>query len=188
MERIIISYVIAILYALFEMYMNRQQRKTVKVERKGDRNSLLVMTFSIAIGYFLCFSFAFARPGRINNEKDMLIAGMIVILIGFIIRAFSIIQLKKYFTYTVSEVKDHQLIDSGLYKYIRHPGYLGQLLVFTGVSLLLSNWISSVLMLVSVIPGYLYRIRVEELFMSRQMGTIYDEYRKRTKKLIPGIF
>ncbi len=63
-----------------------------------------------------------------------------------------------------------------------------KIFVSYAISILLSNWISVASMLISIIPGYLYRIRTEEIFMSRQMGSQYEEYRKRTKKLIPGIF
>ena len=42
--------------------------------------------------------------------------------------------LRQYFTYSVAKVEDHKLIETGLYKNIRHPGYLGQLLIFLGIS------------------------------------------------------
>ena len=96
--------------------------------------------------------------------------------------------LKSHFTYTVTKIENHELIETGLYKYIRHPGYLGQLLIFTGIAVSLSNWLSILLMIIPVLAGFLYRIKVEEKFMIRQLGEQYKEYQKRTKKIIPAIY
>jgi protein-S-isoprenylcysteine O-methyltransferase Ste14 len=100
----------------------------------------------------------------------------------------SIIRLKQQFTYTVTKIENHELIETGLYKIIRHPGYLGQLIIFLGTSVCLSNWLSILLMIIPVLSGYLNRINVEEKFMVQQMGQKYLDYRKRTKRLIPGIY
>jgi protein-S-isoprenylcysteine O-methyltransferase Ste14 len=188
MERLLAIYVISIAYAFFEMSINFRKRKSVKVVLKGDQGSLRFLTISIAVGYFLCFTFAYTKYGRIELKNLMLLAGAVLIIAGLIIRIISIRQLKQYFTFTVSKVKGHTLIDNGLYKHIRHPGYLGQLIIFTGISVLLSNWLSILAMVLPVLAGFLYRIRTEEKFMAEQMGQVYLDYRQRTKKLIPGIF
>jgi protein-S-isoprenylcysteine O-methyltransferase Ste14 len=96
--------------------------------------------------------------------------------------------LKKQFTYTVTKIENHELIETGLYKNIRHPGYLGQLIIFLGISTCLSNWLSILLMIIPVLLGYLNRINIEEKFMVEQMGQKYLDYQKRTKKLIPTIY
>jgi protein-S-isoprenylcysteine O-methyltransferase Ste14 len=96
--------------------------------------------------------------------------------------------LRQYFTYSVAKVEGHQLIETGLYKNIRHPGYLGQLMIFLGLSISLSNWLSILLMMIPVAIGYIYRIRVEEKFMVDQLGEDYLNYQKRTKRIIPMIY
>jgi len=96
--------------------------------------------------------------------------------------------LKKHYTWTITKTENHELIETGLYKYIRHPGYLGFLIVFLGISTALSNWLSIVLMMVPVLVGIMNRIRIEETFLIEQMGEKYLTYQKRTKKLIPNIY
>ena len=88
----------------------------------------------------------------------------------------------------MTEIENHELIETGLYKYIRHPGYLGQLVIFLGISTSLSNWLSVLFMIFSVLIGYAYRITIEERFMKKQMGQKYIDYQKRTKRLIPLIY
>jgi protein-S-isoprenylcysteine O-methyltransferase Ste14 len=75
-----------------------------------------------------------------------------------------------------------------MYKWIRHPGYLGQLIIFEATAIALANWLSVILMFIPVFIGYYYRIRTEEKFMMDQWGMKYTEYQKRTNRLIPGIF
>jgi len=113
---------------------------------------------------------------------------MTLFVVGFIIRIHSLLTLKQYFTYSVAKVEDHKLIETGLYKLIRHPGYLGQLIIFIGISTSISNWLSIAVMMISVTLGYLYRIKVEEGFMLEQLGKEYLDYQKRTKRIIPKIY
>jgi protein-S-isoprenylcysteine O-methyltransferase Ste14 len=85
-------------------------------------------------------------------------------------------------------VENHKIIETGLYKFIRHPGYLGQLIVFIGISTSISNWLSILVMMIPITLGYFYRIKVEERFMLEQLGEDYLNYQERTKRLVPMIF
>jgi protein-S-isoprenylcysteine O-methyltransferase Ste14 len=111
-----------------------------------------------------------------------------VIVIGLVIRIQSILTLKQYFTYSVAKIENHKLIEIGLYKCIRHPEYLGQLIIFIGISTSLSNWLSIVLMIIPIAIGYIYRIIIEERFIIEQIGEDYLNYINRTKRLIPMIY
>ena len=88
----------------------------------------------------------------------------------------------------MAKIENHKIIESGMYKSIRHPGYLGQIVIFIGISTSMSNWLSIVLMMIPIALGYGYRIEVEERFMTEQMGEYYLNYKNRTKRLIPMIY
>ncbi|MGE5409374.1 MAG: methyltransferase family protein [Clostridiales bacterium] len=179
---------IAYLYGIFEYYISFRQRKEIKVVSKGDKGSLWVLFISITIGYLLSFSVAATRIGRIYHWNILFVLGILIIIIGLIILIISIKTLRQYFTYSVTKAENHKIIEKGFYKFIRHPGYLGQLLIFTGISISLSNWLAVILMLLSTLIGYLNRIRVEEKFLIEQIGIKYSDYQMRTKKLIPKIY
>jgi isoprenylcysteine carboxyl methyltransferase (ICMT) family protein YpbQ len=51
--------------------------------------------------------------------------GLLLILIGVVIRWSAVLTLKKYFTVDVKILEDHKLIRSGVFKYVRHPSYFG---------------------------------------------------------------
>ena len=96
--------------------------------------------------------------------------------------------LAAYFTYQVEIQADHRLVEEGLYQRIRHPGYLGQLLVFLGVGLALANWLSIVGLLVPVTVGFVWRIRVEEAALRVRFAERFDGYCRRTRRLIPWLY
>jgi protein-S-isoprenylcysteine O-methyltransferase Ste14 len=186
--KIIVIIAVSYLYGFFEVFMNLRQRSKSKVTTSSDKSSLWWLYGLITLGYALSFSIGATRIGRIHDWNTFFVVGMALFVIGFTIRIHSLLTLKQYFTYSVAKVEDHKLIETGLYKYIRHPGYLGQLIIFAGISISLSNWLSILLMMIPVTLGYFYRIKVEERFMLKQLGEDYRSYQERTKRLIPMIY
>jgi protein-S-isoprenylcysteine O-methyltransferase Ste14 len=185
--KLIVIISISYLYGAFELFMNRVQKKKSNMIRSEDKGSLWILTLSITVGYLLSFSIAATKLGRMPHWNTWFCIGLALILTGLIIRITSILTLRHSFTYTVSQVENHRLIEKGLYKRIRHPGYLGQLIVFLGIPFALSNWLSVVLMMAPVLLGYINRIRIEEKFLEKQMGEPYLDYKTRTHQLVPKV-
>jgi protein-S-isoprenylcysteine O-methyltransferase Ste14 len=186
--KLILIIAFSILYGFFEIFMSRRLRSKRNISKSGDKGSIWLLIISISIGYWLSFLIASTRIGRIYHWNTFFVIGSILEIIGLIIRVTSILTLKQQFTYSVTKIENHELIETGLYKNIRHPGYLGQLIIFLGISITLSNWLSVLLMIIPVLLGYLNRINVEEKFMVEQMGQKYIDYQKQTKRLIPAIY
>jgi protein-S-isoprenylcysteine O-methyltransferase Ste14 len=168
--------------------MNFRQRGQGQLRTAGDKGSLWALYGLITLGYFLSFAIGATKTGRVYPWGTFFAIGVALVVPGFIIRIHSMWTLKRYFTYSVAKVADHQLVETGLYKAIRHPGYLGQLLIFLGISISLSNWLSILAMMIPIAIGYGYRIKVEERFMLEQLGEDYLNYQKRTKRIIPLIY
>lgn len=83
--------------------------------------------------------------------------------------------------------KEHQLIDHGVYKYIRHPMYAAIWLYCIAQILLLHNVIAGWSALVSF--GLLYFLRVprEEQMMLDEFGEEYQAYMRKTGRILPPI-
>lgn len=188
--KVIIIIAFSYIYGFFELFMGLRQRvkRDKDIVQSGDKASIWILIIFIAIGYFLSFRIGMTKIGRIYHWNTFFAIGALLTIVGLVIRIKSILTLRQHFTYTVTKIEHHELIETGLYKTIRHPGYLGQLLIFTGVATAMSNWLSIVLMMIPVLIGFVYRIRVEEQFMMLQMGQKYIDYQKRTKRLIPWIY
>ncbi len=79
------------------------------------------------------------------------------------------------------------LVETGLYKYIRHPLYSSLIYLGMGAFLKDVSVVSSIVMIILVINFYL-TAKEEELFNIKQFGCEYEEYMKRTKMFIPFLF
>jgi protein-S-isoprenylcysteine O-methyltransferase Ste14 len=186
--KIIVIIAVSYLYGFFEVFMNLRQRRKNNATTTHDKGSLWLLYGLITLGYALSFSIGATKIGRVYPWNTFFAIGMALVVIGFIIRIHSIRTLKQYFTYSVAKVENQKIIATGLYKFIRHPGYLGQLMIFLGISISVSNWFSILLMMIPVSIGYLYRMRIEEKFMSEQLGEEYLIYQEHTKKIIPLLY
>lgn len=147
-----------------------------------------MLIISISSGYLLAFSIGATKVGRIYRWNLLFTVGAILVLVRLMIRIGAILALRNQFTYTVTKIEEHKLVETGLYRYIRHPAYLGQLLIFIGIAVSMSNWLFVLAMIICISFGYFYRIKTEENFMVAQFGEKYVSYMKKTKKLIPGIY
>jgi protein-S-isoprenylcysteine O-methyltransferase len=113
---------------------------------------------------------------------------MIVMIAGQLLRWWSIATLGRLFTVNVAIREGHQLIDSGPYRYIRHPAYTAILLFHVGAGLCLCNALSLIALTVPTTLVLLNRIRVEEDVLLSGLGDRYRGYMTRTKRLIPGLY
>jgi protein-S-isoprenylcysteine O-methyltransferase Ste14 len=80
------------------------------------------------------------------------------------------------------------LIDSGPYRFIRHPSYTGSLVAVLGFALSFANWASLLTIFVPSCAVTLWRIHIEEEALIGALGEGYRGYMQRTKRLIPLIY
>ncbi|NER15528.1 hypothetical protein GWK08_18885 [Leptobacterium flavescens] len=85
------------------------------------------------------------------------------------------------------EVKSDFLVERGIYKWIRNPMYLGILLFYIPTVISQPQLIKWGLY-ISLIIILLLKIYREEHFLSQKFGEQFGNYKKRTSRLIPGIF
>ena len=114
--------------------------------------------------------------------------GVAMILIGGLIRIYSRKELGRFFSFEVVIQKDHKLVKKGLYKYVRHPMYLGMLFIFFGLAISLNSFYGVLALVVFYIPALLYRISSEEGLLMKEFGNQYLDYMEKTKKLIPKVY
>lgn len=85
------------------------------------------------------------------------------------------------------EIKDnHELIEKGPYKLIRHPAYAGNILQAVGIPLILNAYCSLSISTVLIFL-FLYRLKLEEETLIREVKG-YRDYTKRTCRLIPKVW
>ncbi len=71
---------------------------------------------------------------------------------------------------------------------LRHPSYLGLLLVFSGLGMAYGNWLSMLALVLAVLAGLVNRIRVEEAALSLTLGAAHTDYAASRKRIIPFVW
>jgi protein-S-isoprenylcysteine O-methyltransferase len=154
-----------------------------------DRGSLGVLwrVEMISIGCGIVAAFRFPA-GAMPAHHLVYLFGICVLVLGLVLRVYSILYLGRFFTINVAIAADHRLIDSGPYRFVRHPSYTGALMLFLGLGLGIGNWLSVALIIIPVFLALRWRMQIEEAALSEALGETYRRYMQRTKRLLPMIY
>jgi len=79
-----------------------------------------------------------------------------------------------------------RIVDSGPYRWVRNPMYLGHLIFFAGIAITLASWIAVGVLLVHVF-WFDRRVREDEGRLEELFGEPYRAYCRRVKRWIPGL-
>lgn len=115
--------------------------------------------------------------------------GIIMIIIGEIIRKTAIITAGRSFTHLIkiNHEEHHGLVTHGVYRLMRHPSYCGFLIWSVGTQVMLCNPISTVMFMVVVWRFFAQRIPYEEHFLKQFFGVEYLEYAESVASGVPFV-
>ncbi|MFX1284800.1 MAG: methyltransferase family protein [Promethearchaeota archaeon] len=116
------------------------------------------------------------------------IIGNLVLIFGGILMIWSRLLLGPYGTPKIVIKDHHQLITHGVYRYIRHPLYLGYILLLFGYTFAFGSLFSSCLIIGFMLPLTKSRMDLEEKLLLANLGEKYNNYMRQTKRLIPKIY
>jgi protein-S-isoprenylcysteine O-methyltransferase Ste14 len=138
---------------------------------------------------FLLYAVKNLTPGSFDLPRYSVIIGGLLIGAGIWVIVYSLRFLKTFRwmghnVFGVSSEKDG-LVQEGIYKYIRHPTYLGAILIFYGIFFIIP-W---VIILIGVVSFHIYIVlihsKVEEKELIRRFGDAYLEYMNQTSGFVP---
>lgn len=81
-----------------------------------------------------------------------------------------------------------RLYTLGLFRYSRHPNYFGDLLSFSGICLLCGRWVTAVVPLLMLMGFVFVNVPVLDVHLRQHYGTEFDEYARKTHRLIPFLY
>jgi protein-S-isoprenylcysteine O-methyltransferase Ste14 len=156
--------------------------------REDRTNRWVVVAFTL-IGLLLGFFPAYTdRIGFWTIDGDSLRwVGVALYVAGGALRLWPVFVLGNRFSGLVAIQPGHTLVTGGIYRLIRHPSYLGLLTNALGWALAFRS-VVGVLLAAALIPVLVARIHAEEALLQSEFGNEYEAYRKRTARLIPGIY
>jgi protein-S-isoprenylcysteine O-methyltransferase Ste14 len=156
---------------------------------REDRSNRWILLPLLTIGLLSAFLPAYTeRRGWWTVGGDTVRwLGFSLYVSGGALRIAPVFVLGRRFSGLVAIQPGHELVTNGIYGRVRHPSYLGLLIMGLGWALTFRSGVGVVLAGL-VIPPLLARIRSEEALLQSQFGEEYDSYRRRTSRLIPGIY
>ena len=171
--------------------MVASKRKAPKLTSKAaDRGSYLLLMLLLWIGIAADFMLSFILPQASirSHRAEVFFIGIAIMYAGMALRLYSMSILGRYFTFQVAIHTDQPVIEAGPYRYIRHPSYTGALITLTGLGLALGNWAGLIALLFCMSVGYGYRMPIEESALVASIGKPYEDYLRRTHRLIPYVY
>lgn len=176
------------IYAISEVCL-ALARRAGKRSVSRDRGSLLILWSVILVSIWLSVSCAWWFPNATLPHRGVFyFIGLGLFLGGIVLRWYSIWYLGRYFTVDVAIAHEHRVIDSGPYRFIRHPSYTGALLALLSFGFGLGNWMSIFVVMGPITAAFLWRIHIEESALAEALGESYRLYMQRTKRLVPFLY
>jgi protein-S-isoprenylcysteine O-methyltransferase Ste14 len=133
------------------------------------------------------FTLAILYQPILPQNEYWKIGGLILCAGGLLFALSARIWLGSNWSGRVTIKENHELVQSGPYRITRNPIYTGFLLAFLGCSMslgLLKGYIGILLLFACL----MLKISMEETYMHEVFGGQWQAYRRRVKRLIPGIF
>jgi protein-S-isoprenylcysteine O-methyltransferase Ste14 len=182
-------YAVFLTFALLELRV----RLRTRLNRSGsgaDRNSRLLVYVAVVAGMLGGFALAGAVHGAgiRDGRWPVFVVGLVLMSVGIGIRHWAVALLGRYFTTDVRIHPDQTVIESGPYRWVRHPSYTGMLITFVGLGLVLGNWAALAALIVLPTIGLVVRIRVEERALLDGLGEPYRRFAAGRARLVPGLW
>jgi protein-S-isoprenylcysteine O-methyltransferase Ste14 len=156
---------------------------------KGLRERLHLA--SVSLGFLTALVWA-ATPllgfADYSLHPARLAAGSALLLVGLWLLYRSHADLGPNWSMSLEMREGHRLVTRGLYRRIRHPMYLALLVYGAGQALVLPNWLAGPAYPIALALLVAARISPEERMMADSFGAKYEAYRKRTNRLLPGLW
>jgi protein-S-isoprenylcysteine O-methyltransferase len=179
---------LAAAYGISEFFVALVLRSKAPDSPNTDKGSLRRLMLVIYGSAFVAIYASKLWPQFYFGNDYWYWIGAATFVIGLAVRWTAILWLGKFFTVNVAIASDHRVIDTGPYRYIRHPAYLGVLLAFFGLGLCIGNAATLFFFFVPPTAAFLHRIRIEEDALKTGLSHAYVQYMQRTKRLIPGVY
>lgn len=123
------------------------------------------------------------------QPRAIFFTGIAFLLLGGVLRQYAVRTLDDYFTSTIKTHENQQVVDTGPYQWVRHPSYTGALVEYSGIGLVLGNWVGLIAIVSPLVVAYVYRIRIEERTLSEELGEPYQRFLDRTPyRLVPYLW
>ena len=193
----IITYIILACWAVFILFWS-VSAFNVKRDIDRDRNPwrrlawLRIVIFVVIIIFLLNrtslakLTYYWGSFRSFHSNFTFALLGAILCVLGIALAVWARVHLGRNWSSHPNLKEDHELITSGPYQLVRHPIYTGISAAMLGTAFVFPAW--RTLFFVAAFFIFIWRIKVEEDIMTKQVPNQYPEYKKRTWALVPWVW
>src|SRR5437763_11578167 len=145
-----VSLLLGLFYLISELLLTVTYRSRSRTGTKQDRSTLRVVWLVIVVSVAGVYVAKQWQAAALPHQRSFVFTGVVLFIAGLLLRWWAIITLGRFFTVDVTIEKDHELVERGPFRMVRHPSYTGVLLAFVGLALSLGNWAAVPVRLLSI--------------------------------------
>jgi protein-S-isoprenylcysteine O-methyltransferase Ste14 len=169
------------------VYLGLEKKEKAVLHEMGDRSLWLLVPGFLAA--FLGPPLEYLElPETLPRRDWMEGLGLAFVAAGLALRVWTRRALGQYYRGHLQVQPQQRLIQAGPYQWVRHPGYLGYILIALGLTVGYSSLIGLLSLLLFLLPALVYRIHVEEELLQKAFGEDFHRYVRGTWKLAPGMW
>lgn len=166
--------------------VRRAQRQQTATDSKSLQVILAVGALSFLAAYPLAFVPALQFPAV--HRVPVFAVGIATMIAGALLRRHCWRLLGESFTGDVRVGADQTVVSAGAYRFLRHPSYSAGVMLNVGIGIALGSWGAALLLAVTSIAAYVYRMNVEEHALLSVIGQPYRDFMSTRERLIPFIY
>jgi protein-S-isoprenylcysteine O-methyltransferase Ste14 len=160
-------------------------KRTIYRESSGERARYWLV---LVIGYFLVI-----KSGNLPSPFDWLVVsrtnssgwiGAFLCLSGLLFAIWARVILGRNWSGVITLKEEHELIERGPYRIVRHPIYTGILAMFAGTAIAM-GYFGGFMGLFLVFVSFWLKLKREEDLMLKHFPDKYAAYQRRVKRIIP---
>ncbi len=156
-------------------------------ERWSSGTGLAYLGANVLTFYLLLGSRHLGDDLLIHHGHETSLVAAILCVAGVAIAIWARFSLGRNWSGSITYKEDHELVEKGPYRWVRHPIYTGMLLMVIGTAIA-KGTPDALAAIVLFFAIHVWKFRQEEALMTRHFPDAYPAYLKRTKALLPGIF
>jgi protein-S-isoprenylcysteine O-methyltransferase Ste14 len=155
-------------------------------EVRQPRRSLVAYTLLLLVSFALLSGELPWGDVRLLRRRPEL-TGLGLVIAGAGLAVWSRLVLARNWSGAVELKVDHELVERGPYRFVRHPIYTGLLLMFLGTALVrgTAQAFGACTLFLAV---HLWKLRAEEALLAQRFPGVFAAYKARTKALVPFVF
>ena len=180
------TYYLPIIVAAAVYFVRIREVNTKRDVVAGEVRENLTLRLFVLVGTVMTFgSIAEYLLYRQSFSWVALAAGVACAIASFWLRWSAIAALGRFWSLHVEIRENHVFVETGPFRFVRHPTYFSMILELLAFGLICSAWFMLLIIPFAFIPALVLRLRLEEAALIEKFGDTYRQYQRRVPMLIP---